>query len=89
MPSSQSETFAAREASIIVEAFYRYGYRGKPMLAIRAPFAMGSDGAELIGHAIEADGRRYVVRAIARQISGPIVKGEPIGVEVRDATAAD
>lgn len=59
------------------------------MLAIRAPFAMGSAGAELIGQAIEANGRRYVVLAIARQISGPIAKGEPIGVEVRDAASAE
>ncbi len=79
----------AGEAPISVEALYRYGYRGRPMLAIRAPFAMGADGAEIIGRAIEADGRRYVVDSIARQISGPIHPGEPFGVELREAHARE
>ncbi|MBI1980359.1 MAG: hypothetical protein HYS63_02095 [Methylocystis sp.] len=75
----------AGEAPISVEAFYRYGYRGRQMLAIRAPFAMGGDGAAIIGRTIEADGRRYVVVSIARQISSPINRGEPFGVELREA----
>ena len=58
------------------------------MLAIRAPFPMGADGAEIIGHVIEAHARQHVVVAISRQISGPIHRGEPIGVEVRDAVGA-
>ncbi|MBM3564022.1 MAG: hypothetical protein FJX48_12985 [Alphaproteobacteria bacterium] len=79
----------AGEAPIAVEAFYRYGYKGRPMLAIRAPFAMGAEGAEIVGRAIEADGRRYVVVSIARQISGPIHRGEPFGVELRVADARE
>lgn len=70
-------------APVVVEAFYRYGYKGRPMLAIRAPFAMGADGAEIIGRVIDAGGRHHVVVGIARQISGPIHPGEPFGVELR------
>lgn len=73
----------------MVEAFYRYGYKGRDMLAIRAPFAMDADGAEIIGRVIEADARRYVVVSIARQISGPIQLGEPIGVELRAGDTPD
>lgn len=77
----------AGEPPIPVEAFYRYGYKGRAMLAIRAPFAMGADGAEIIGRAIEAGARHYIVVSIARQISGPIHLGEPFGVELRDSDA--
>ena len=90
MQSGQREIAHAGEAPIVVEAFYRYGYKGRSMLAIRAPFPMGADGAEIIGRAIEAGARRYIVVSIARQISGPIHLGEPFGVELRasDACAA-
>ncbi|MFO1104322.1 MAG: hypothetical protein U1E20_15615 [Methylocystis sp.] len=83
MKSSSDQIDPAGEAPIAVEAFYRYGYEGRRMLAIRAPFAMGADGADIIGRAIEANGRSYVVVSIARQISGPIHLGEPFGVELR------
>ncbi len=83
MNSSSDQIDQAAEAPIAVEAFYRYGYGGRRMLAIRAPFAMGGDGVDIIGRVIEADGRRYVVASIARQISGPIHQGEPFGVELR------
>ncbi|MBM3552337.1 MAG: hypothetical protein FJX45_11320 [Alphaproteobacteria bacterium] len=87
--NSSSDQIDHEEAPIAVEAFYAYGYGGRRMLAIRAPFAMGADGADIIGRAIEADGRRYVVVSIARQISGPIHHGEPFGVELRGADARD
>lgn len=89
MNANSDQIDPAREAPIAVEAFYHYGYKGRQMLAIRAPFAMGADGAEIIGRAIEADGRRYVVVSIARQISGPIHRGEPFGAELRAAGARD
>jgi hypothetical protein len=89
MNSSSDQSDQGGEAPITVETFYRYGYGGRQMLAIRAPFAMGADGADIIGRAIETDGRRYVVAAIARQISGPIQRGEPFGVELRGADARD
>lgn len=79
----------AGEPPIMVEAFYRYGYKGREMLAIRAPFAMSADGAEIIGRLIESDEGRYVVASIARQISGPIHPGEPFGVELRGGGARE
>ncbi len=89
MKSSSDQIDQAAEAPIAVEAFYRYGYGGRRMLAIRAPFAMGGDGADIIGRVIEADGRRYIVASIARQISGPIHQGEPFGVELRSDESRD
>jgi hypothetical protein len=89
MKSSSDQIDPAGEAPIAVEAFYRYGYEGREMLAIRAPFAMGADGADIIGRAIEANGHRYVVNSIARQISGPIHPGEPFGVELRGCAARE
>ena len=58
MNFSSDQIDHAGETPIAVEAFYRYGYAAARMLAIRAPFAMGADGAEIIGRAVEADGRR-------------------------------
>ena len=65
-----------------LDAFYAYGYRGRAMFAVRAPFAMAADGRALVGRIVRIQGARYEVRAIARQTSGPIAPGEPIGVEV-------
>lgn len=64
-----------------VEVFYPYGYRGRDLIAIRSPVAVSSH-AELVGQSVRlgADARRIV--AVWRQISGPIQKGEPIGVEL-------
>jgi hypothetical protein len=83
------EAAIAGEPPIMVEAFYRYGYKGREMLAIRAPFAMSADGAEIVGRLIESDDKRYVVASIARQISGPIHHGEPFGVELRAGDARE
>lgn len=69
------------DAPIEVETFYRYGYRGRDMMAIRAPFAMSTD-AEIVGKRLLADSVIFRVASVARQISGPIQKGEPIGVEI-------
>ncbi|MCX7900237.1 MAG: hypothetical protein N2444_09185 [Methylocystis sp.] len=55
------------------------------MLAIRSPFDMDAEASELIGRVIEAQGAMRRVIAVSRQISGPIKKGEPIGVAVEPA----
>lgn len=69
-----------RDDPIEVEVFYAYGYKGRDMFAIRAPFAMPGDQA-FVGWLIRIGGRTHRVAGVARQISGPIQKGEPIGVE--------
>ena len=71
----------AENEPIEVDAFYRYGYRDRDMMAIRAPFAMGSD-ADIIGKRLRAGDAVFCVANVSRQISGPIQKGEPIGVEI-------
>ncbi len=69
------------EELIEVEVFYWYGRSGRDMVAIRAPFAMASD-AELIGRVLRIGDVTHAVRAVARQVSGPIRKGEPLGIEI-------
>lgn len=71
---------------IEVEAFYRYGYRGREMIAIRSPFAMSAD-SEIIGRTVRVGASVHRVLGVLRQISGPIQKGEPIGVEVEAGSA--
>lgn len=66
---------------IEVETFYRYGYRGRDMIAIRAPFAMSTD-SEIVGRRVRVGNKAHRVRGVFRQISGPNQKGEPIGVEI-------
>jgi hypothetical protein len=68
---------------IDLEFFYSYGYQGRTMMAVRAPFATTGDGAGLIGRIVRIGGVCFEARSIGRQISGPIAVGEPIGVEVR------
>jgi hypothetical protein len=76
-----------QDEPIAVEAFYRYGYRGRDMIAILSPFAMSASASEIIGRIVSVDGGVYKVLGVSRQISGPIQKGEPIGVEVDEAAA--
>lgn len=71
---------------IEVEAFYRYGYRGREMIAIRSPFAMSAD-SEIVGRSIRVGASAHRVLGVLRQISGPIQKGEPIGVEIEGPSA--
>lgn len=75
------------EEPIAVEAFYAYGYRGKDMIAILSPFAMSASASEIIGRDVRVGDRVHKVLGVARQISGPIQKGEPIGIETGDAAA--
>jgi hypothetical protein len=75
------------EEPIAVEAFYAYGYRGKDMIAIVSPFAMSASASEIIGHTVRVGDRVHKVLGVARQISVPIQKGEPIGIETSEAGA--
>lgn len=68
---------------ITLECFYAYGYRGRSMMAVRAPFATGAEACELIGRIVQIEGVAYRALAVFRQVSGPIAVGEPIGLEVR------
>ncbi len=68
-----------------LESFYSYGYKGKSMAAVRAPNATTAQAPDLVGRFAWIDGRRVEILSISRQISGPIAKGEPIGVEIRAA----
>src|SRR6185437_3040589 len=73
---------AAPEAPLSMVCFYAYGYKGRPMDAVRAPFATPESGDGLLGRLARIDGRLYRIVSILRQIQGPIVAGEMIGVEV-------
>jgi hypothetical protein len=76
-------------ADIELESFYAYGYQQRSMIAVRAPSAMANDAAELVGRVALIAGRRYRVLAVARQITGPVAKGEPIGIEVSALPSGD
>mgnify|MGYP000887922821 FL=1 len=78
----------ASSSAIALECYYAYGYRGRAMMAVRAPFAMSGDAPELVGQTVSIGGAPYRVVGVWRQISGPIAKGEPIGVEVSVAASA-
>lgn len=78
----------ADQEPIEVETFYRYGYRGRDMIAILAPFAMSADASEIIGRTVLVAGTPHRVTGVARQISGVIHKGEPIGIEARELSLA-
>lgn len=72
-------------APIEVESFYRYADKGREMAAIRAPFAMAAD-SDFIGLVVRIGDDVHRVRAVARQVSGPIQKGEPLGIEIGSLT---
>lgn len=65
------------------ERFYSYGFKGKEMIAVRAPANTSDGAADLIGRFVRIGAQFYEIMAVSRQISGPIAKGEPIGLEVR------
>ena len=66
-----------------LESFYAYGYRGRRMFAVRAPFATQADGRGLVGRTARIAGARYEIVAVSRQTTRPITEGESIGIEVR------
>ena len=73
------------EDALDLDVFYAYGYQGRSMMAVRAPFAMTGDAPDLVGRIARISGAQYEILSISRQIAGPIAAGEPIGVEVRPA----
>ena len=75
------------EEPIELKAFYQYGYRGRDMIAIIAPFAMSADASQIIGRRVRIGAETHRVSAVARQISGPIAVGEPIGIEITETRA--
>ncbi|PWB84349.1 MAG: hypothetical protein C3F11_01775 [Methylocystaceae bacterium] len=70
--------------AIPLEAYYSYGYKGREMIAVRAPSAMTAEASEIIGRPVRIGARRYMALGIGRQVVGPIQAGEPIGLEVRE-----
>ena len=70
-----------------LDIFYAYGYQGRSMMAVRAPFAMAGDAPDLVGRIARIGGARYEIVSVSRQITGPIAAGEPIGIEVRPASS--
>lgn len=73
--------------AIELEAYYSYGFEERQMIAVRAPFPMGAEASEIVGRRVKIGRRFYDVLGVARQVAGPIQKGEPIGVEVRELRA--
>ncbi len=67
---------------IVLEAFYSYGYQGREMIAVRAPFAIAAGASEIIDRRVRVGQQRFRILAVWRQIQGPIAAGEPIGIEV-------
>jgi hypothetical protein len=72
----------ALEVAIDLFSFYPYGYRGRIMYAVRAPFAMSEAGEGLVGRVVQLEGKLYRVLSIRRQVAGSMAIGETIGVEV-------
>lgn len=71
-----------QSAETVLDPLYFYGYRGKAMVAAPAPAAMPDNAKALIGEIVAVGTARYRVLSIQRQISGPVAKGEPIGIEI-------
>ena len=72
------------DAAMDLSCFYAYGYGGRTMYAVRAPFATPNEG--LVGRVARIEGKLYRIVSVLRQIGGPIAVGEPIGVEVSPVT---
>ena len=80
---------SAHDDPLRLDVLYRYGLNGRAMVAARAPFAMLDNARELVGRTADVEGERVRIVSIARQISGPVAKGEPIGIEIADGTGDD
>jgi hypothetical protein len=70
------------ESILNLEAFYPYGYKGREMIAVCAPFPMSGEAPEIVGRRVAIGDAVFRVLSVARQITGKIHKGEPIGLEV-------
>ena len=78
---------SASDAAVLdLAAFYPYGYGGRVMYAVRAPFAAPDAGEALVGRVARIEGRLYRILSVLRQIGGPVAAGEPIGVEISPAS---
>ena len=71
-----------RTDTLELSPLYFYGFRGRSMVAARAPYAMADNARELIGRIAKVAGHCYRIVAIERQSSGPVSLGEPIGLEI-------
>jgi hypothetical protein len=72
----------AQTEVIALEAFYPYGFQGREMMAVRAPFAMDAEASGFVGRLVGIGEGVFRVLAVWRQVHGPIAAGEPIGVEL-------
>lgn len=69
-------------APLDLDIFYPYGFQGRTMFAARAPHAMSGRAEGLVGRTLRVNGVLYSIRAVHRQVSGPIAAKEPVGLEV-------
>jgi hypothetical protein len=78
------------ETAIGLYCFYAYGYKGRTMRAVRAPFMISEAGEGLVGRLAWIQGKLCRVVSIMRQIDGPTVAGDALGVEISlvDPTSA-
>jgi hypothetical protein len=76
------------DAVLDLHGFYAYGYGGRVMHAVRAPFAMADAEQSLVGRAARIEGKLYRIVSVLRQIGGPVAAGEPIGLEIAPASTA-
>jgi hypothetical protein len=77
-PAERSQS----KSPLKLENYYPYGYQGREMHAVRAPWAMPGSAEDLIDRVVEIENRPYRILSVWRQIRGPIAAGEPIGVEI-------
>jgi hypothetical protein len=86
--SAKDEETASFSDALDMPCFYAYGYGGRIMYAVRAPFAAPDADEAFIGRVARIEGKLYRIVSVLRQIGGPVAAGEPIGVEVSPATHA-
>lgn len=80
--NSPAERSQSANPPLKLDAYYPYGYQGREMYAVRAPWAMAGAAKDLIGRVVEIEHRSYRILGVWRQIRGHITAGEPIGVEI-------
>lgn len=73
---------------IVLDAFYRYGFEGHDMFAVRAPAAMSAAAEGLVGRVVRIGDDLHRVGEVRRRMTGPISAGEPIGLAVEAAATS-